>query len=269
MPDSIPDTKRCIVSGGASGIGRCLTRRLLERGHRVFLFDIDKEELKYTTEVHLKQYRSQLSSAVCDLRSIDDVRSTVAKAATILGNRIDILVNMGGISTPQWKDGLSMDDQDTYAQFEAFVATNLTGPFAVSQACIPYMKVTSEGKLNVAQMQHLPRKGAGPCIIHVGSFRAHQSDANQEGYASSKAGLLGLMHSMAITCEQWGIRVNLVAPGRIKVAHESRAGDEGGVDWAGQLEEKDVSEHPVNRAGTPEDVVDAIEYLIDAGFITG
>jgi len=67
---------------------------------------------------------------------------------------------------------------------------------------------------------------AGPCVIHIGSFRAHQSDPNQEGYASTKAGQLGLMHSMAISLAPHGIRVNLVAPGRIKVAHECKDGDE-------------------------------------------
>jgi short-subunit dehydrogenase len=45
---------------------------------------------------------------------------------------------------------------------------------------------------------------AGPCIIHISSFRTFQSDANQEGYAASKAGLLGLVQSMAITCEDLG-----------------------------------------------------------------
>lgn len=110
---------------------------------------------------------------------------------------------------------------------------------------------------------------AGPCILHVGSFRAHQSDPNQEGYASSKAGQLGLMHSMAISLVPFGIRVNLIAPGRIKVAHESKDGDEKGLQWAELNEEKDVQDHPTNRAGRPKDIADAAEYLVSAGFVTG
>lgn len=110
---------------------------------------------------------------------------------------------------------------------------------------------------------------AGPCIIHIGSFRAHQSDPNQEGYASTKAGQLGLMHSMAISLGQWGIRVNLVAPGRIKVDHESKEGDENGSTWEGQNEHKDVQDHPSNRAGRPMDIADAVEYLVNAGFVNG
>lgn len=116
---------------------------------------------------------------------------------------------------------------------------------------------------------HSSDSDSGPCIIHIGSFRAHQSDPNQEGYASAKSGLLGLMHSMAISLQTLGIRVNLIAPGRIKVAHESKDGDEKGMGWAEQNEEKDVDDHPTNRAGRPKDIADAAEYLVEAGFVTG
>lgn len=109
---------------------------------------------------------------------------------------------------------------------------------------------------------------AGPCIIHIGSFRAFQSDPNQEGYASTKAGLLGLMHSMAVSLKPYGVRVNLVAPGRIKVAHESKEGDEKGTEWEELNESKDVDDHLANRAGRPKDIADAVEYLVEAGFVT-
>ncbi|OMP84066.1 putative oxidoreductase [Diplodia seriata] len=111
--------------------------------------------------------------------------------------------------------------------------------------------------------------GPGPCVILVGSFRAHQSDPHQEGYAATKAGQLGLMHSMAVSCGALGVRVNLVAPGRIKVAHECRDGDEKGTTWAETLEDRDVEQHPANRAGMPEDIAQAVEYLVSAGFVTG
>jgi len=74
---------------------------------------------------------------------------------------------------------------------------------------------------------------------------------------------------MAISLQPHGIRVNLVAPGRIKVAHESKDGDEKGITWASLNEEKDVSDHPTNRAGRPKDIADAAEYLVNAGFVTG
>jgi len=256
--------KAILISGGARGIGRGLARHFLQKGHRVFIFDIDEEELNHTVKVHLKEHQSRVSSSLCNLRDVRDIRSKVKEAADFFGGRIDVLINNGGIAHPYWKNGETMENPDTIEQWQAYVETNLTAPFAVSQAVIPFMK--TEPNLAVSGTAS---DGAGPCIIHIGSFRAHQSDPNQEGYASTKAGQLGLMHSMAISCAQWGIRVNLIAPGRIKVAHESKEGDEKGLEWEDTLEEKDMLDHPTNRPGMPEDISQAAEYLIEAGFVTG
>ncbi|CAK1363654.1 putative oxidoreductase [Cercospora beticola] len=255
--------KTAIISGGARGIGRCLVRRFLERGYKVYVFDIDEEELNHTVKNHLKEYTDKgfLGASVCNLRSVDEIREKVEEAAKFLRGRIDVLVNNGGIANPKWKDDETMFNKETFAQWQAYVETNLTAPFAVSQAALPYMK-------NEQRQHDHDTSEAGPCIIHIGSFRAFQSDPNQEGYASTKAGQLGLMHSMAVSLKPYGIRVNLVAPGRIKVAHESKDGDDNGTQWSELNEEKDVADHLANRAGRPKDIADAVEYLVNAGFVT-
>ncbi|KAF2203084.1 NAD(P)-binding protein [Delitschia confertaspora ATCC 74209] len=261
------NSKNVIVSGGARGIGRCLVRTFLEAGHRVYIFDIDEEELNHTTKVHLEKYHKagKVESALCDLRDVKDMRSKVQEAAKFFDNKIDVLINNGGIASPYWKDGKTMEDPDTFPEWQAYIDTNLTGPFAMSQACIPYMK--NKNKDAVADAAH--GQSAGPCIINIGSFRAKMSDPNQEGYAASKAGQLGLTQAMAISLGHLGIRVNLIAPGRIKVAHESKEGDEKGEGWVGQHSEKDIDDHPTNRAGRPRDIADAALYLVGAGFVTG
>lgn len=118
--------KTAIISGGARGIGRCLVRRFLEIGYKVFVFDIDETELEHTTKVHLKQYSDskQLESCICNLRSVDDIREKVKQAAEFLGGRIDVLVNNGGIAAPYWKDGKTMVDQDTITEWQAYVETH-------------------------------------------------------------------------------------------------------------------------------------------------
>jgi ribonuclease Z len=260
-------SKNIIVSGGARGIGRALARYFLEAGHRVYIFDISEEELEHTTKTHLKKYHDdgRLGSAICDLRDVKDIRSKVGEAAKFFDNTIDVLVNNASIASPYWKDGKTMEDPDTFDQWKSYMDTNLTSAFATSQACIPFMKSRQSDAQDGAHKIH----GAGPCIIHIGSFRAHTSDPNQEGYAASKAGQLGLMQAMSISLGHLGIRTNLVAPGRIKVAHECKEGDEKGHDWAGQVSEKDIDDHPTNRAGRPKDIADACLYLIEAGFVNG
>lgn len=263
-PPSRP-SRAILISGGARGIGRGLARTFLQKGHRVFILDIDEGELSHTVNVHLKAYSDRVSSSSCNLRDVNDIRKTVAKAAEFLGGRIDVLINNGGIAHPYWKDGKTMEDPDTLEQWQAYLETNLTAPFVVSQACIPFMKASNQD----SQPNATHDSFAGPSIIHIGSFRAQQSDPNQEGYASTKAGLEGLTQSMAISCEHWGIRVNLIAPGRIKVEHECREADEKGVEWKDTMGQEDVEVHPANRSGKAEDIAHAAEYLIDAGFVTG
>lgn len=110
-----------IISGGARGIGRCLVRRFCERGYRVYVLDIDEEELRHTTHTHLKEYcdAKMLEASVCNLRDIDDIYDKIEKAAQFLGGHIDVLVNNGGIASPQWKDGKTMYDTETVKEWQA------------------------------------------------------------------------------------------------------------------------------------------------------
>ncbi|KAF2396033.1 NAD(P)-binding protein [Trichodelitschia bisporula] len=259
MPDQTP--KNVLITGAAQGIGRCIARHYAEAGHRVFLVDINEEELTYTAKEHLKAHSSRLAYSICNLRSLDSIRETAAKAAKFFNDHIDILINNAGIASPKWKDGKTMLDPSIMPQWQAYMETNLTAPFAMTQACLPYMKRPPEKAEDPTD--------PGPCVILVGSFRAHQSDPDQEGYAATKAGLIGLMHAMAVSCERWGVRVNLVAPGRVKVAHESKEGDQKGKTWEGQEGSEDAEQHPAGRAGTPEDIFHAVQYLVDAGWVTG
>ena len=114
-------SKTAFISGGARGIGRCIVRRFLERGYSVYVIDIDEEELEHTTKSHLKKYLDdgKLGYSVCNLRDISDIQDTVKKAAEFLGGRIEVLVNNGGIATPQWKDGMTMANKETISQWQA------------------------------------------------------------------------------------------------------------------------------------------------------
>lgn len=134
-------------------------------------------------------------------------------------------------------------------------------------------------------------------IIHISSTRAHQAEANHEAYSATKAGLLGLMQSQSVSLAAagTGIRVNAVVPGWIEVENECMKWDleversvaagernrhilhEGkgqGKRWIIRPSGNDVSDgdqawHPAGRVGRVEDMLKAVEFLAESGFVTG
>lgn len=283
-----PKPRNIVLTGGARGIGRALARHLLLGGHKLFLIDVDGDELSHTVNVHLPsvlkaQSQSQspgqsvsdrVSSCTADLRDVKAIQFAVQQAAKFLDGRIDVLINNAGIARPVWPDDKTMED-DVLDEWQAYVETNLTAPFVISRACIPYMKSADksgegEGVLSkeASDSGELDRTPSA-CIINVSSFRARQSEANCEGYGATKAGLLGLTHAMAISGPQWGIRSNAILPGYIDVMHESKRGDEEGKKWAESVDESRHRKHPVGRIGYGEDIAKTVDWLMDAGFVTG
>ncbi|KAB5522127.1 hypothetical protein GE09DRAFT_1293823 [Coniochaeta sp. 2T2.1] len=278
--------RNIVLTGAARGIGRALARHLFLAGHKLFLIDVDGDELSHTVNVHLpsalksqdqsaNQASSRVSSCTADLRDRAAIQSAIEQAAAFLDKRIDVLINNAGIAKPVWSDGKTMED-DVLDEWQAYVETNLTAPFVVSRACIPYMKSadkTGEGE-GILSKEASPSWGElsrtpSACIINISSFRSRQSQANCEGYGASKAGLLGLTHAMAISGAQWGIRSNAILPGYIDVKHECKEGDEQGKKWAEEVDEQRHRKHPVGRVGYGEDIARTVDWLMNAGFVTG
>jgi 3-oxoacyl-[acyl-carrier protein] reductase len=154
--------------------------------------------------------------------------------------RIDILVNNAGIARDQLMLRMKREDWD------AVLATNLTGAFALTQAVLKPMI-----------RQH------GGRIISISSVVAQRGNAGQANYAASKAGLIGFTKAVALEVASRGITVNVVAPGLIETDMTRTLTDEGREEWASQI--------PLGRLGTPADIASAVCFLAsdEASYITG
>lgn len=95
------------------------------------------------------------------------------------------------------------------------------------------------------------------------------SEPNNEPYSATKAGLLGLSQSMAVSLAEDGIRSNAILPGWINVANECLEADRKGMKWEDGLTEDDQKWHLTGRVGKVEDVLRAVEYLTESEFVTG
>ncbi|SDG78205.1 3-oxoacyl-[acyl-carrier protein] reductase [Lentzea fradiae] len=170
-----------------------------------------------------------------DLRT--DASRVVSEAVSVHG-RLDAVVNNAGVQPVEPLPSLGLE------QWRSVVDTNLTGPFAVTQAAV----------------SHLP---AGGSIIHIASIEGTHPAPGHAHYAASKAALI--MHARAAALEYGsrGIRVNTVSPGLIARPGIEAGWPEGVARWQAAA--------PLGRLGTAEDVGDACVFLASdlARWITG
>ncbi|KAM0720034.1 hypothetical protein Q7P37_004169 [Cladosporium fusiforme] len=244
-----------LITGGARGIGRGLTSQLLRSGHRVFILDHNKEELNHTISKFSKSNTQghDFDGVACDLRQPSEIRSAVDRARQLFDGHLDCLINnaafTGGVGAANTGD-MSLDT------WNAALETNLTAPMLMSQHCIPMLAKSAS-------------RSVGGSIIHVSSTRAIMSEPDSEAYAATKAGLLGLSQSMAVSLAPQGVRVNALLPGWIHVENECKAADEQGQKWEDGLSEADHAWHLTGRVGKVEDVLRAVQYLCESEGVTG
>jgi NAD(P)-dependent dehydrogenase (short-subunit alcohol dehydrogenase family) len=165
----------------------------------------------------------------------EETARRAVKAVTEKFNRLDALVSNAGVMVRKPLRQL------TLGEWRKVLDTNLTATFLFARA--------AERSLRAA-------RGA---IVTIASTRAQMSEPNTETYSASKGGLLALTHALAISLGP-DVRVNCVSPGWIV----TKPGE--------KLRRKDHQQHPVGRAGWPQDIAEMVAFLLDgkrAGFITG
>ena len=236
------ETRKCaLVTGGGQGIGRAITRRLLEDGWAVAIAELDREAGK-ETEAEFTPLGPCLFQPT-DVRQEEDVKNAVAAALVRFG-RIDGLVNNAGIA----KARIAKPTELALADWNRVIGTNLTGAFLCAKHAAEHLRAA---------------RGA---IVNIASTRALMSEPDNEVYAASKGGLVALTHALAMSRGP-EVRVNCVSPGWIDVSGEKKKS----ARKAATLSAADHAQHPVGRVGRPEDIAEAVLYLLSAraGFVTG
>ncbi|QIW95715.1 hypothetical protein AMS68_001233 [Peltaster fructicola] len=248
-------SRNYLITGGGRGIGRGLSRSLLQKGHKVFLIDINQDELDHFANQLAQTYTrgKAFDATVCNLRKLDELKAAVEGASKLFAGHLDVLVNnaayTGAVGAANAAN-ISLD------QWNASVETNLTAPLFLSQFCIPLLQKSSS-------------RTVGGSIIHMSSTRAFMSEPDNEGYSATKAGLLGLTNAMSVSLAPQGIRVNAILPGWINVTNESKQADESGQSWEDGLSKDDHQWHLTGRVGKVEDILNAVEYLAESEFVSG
>ena len=226
-----------LVTGASRGIGRAIAMKLAAQGATVVAAAREQNAAATVDEIVAAGGTAEMASVdVADAAAID------ALVAGTLGRhgQIDILVNNAGIT----KDHLML--RMKRADWDAVIATNLTGAFALTQAVLKPMIRQKSGR-----------------IVCISSVVGQSGNAGQANYAASKAGLIGFAKSVAQEVASRNITVNVVAPGLIDTDMTRALTGDAREEWAARI--------PLKRLGTPDDIAAAVCFLAspEASYITG
>jgi 3-oxoacyl-[acyl-carrier protein] reductase len=232
------DGRVAMVTGASQGIGRACAVALAKAGAQVALAARNASKLAEVA-AEIEAAGGKAMAFEMDLASEDSIK-TVTKAVVAQYGKLEILVNNGGIT----RDNLML--RMKLADWNAVLQTNLTGAFLLTQAASSSMLKARWGR-----------------IINISSVVGETGQAGQANYAASKAGLIGLTMSLARELASRNITVNAVAPGYIATPMTDVLND--------QQRSAMLTQIPLDRAGTPEDVASAVVFLASdqASYITG
>lgn len=230
-----------VVTGAGAGIGRAILMHFFGLGWRVAGLDKDAKAL---AELRAALPEGEALLIECDVGTEAAVKAGFADIDRWLGkDPLAALVNNAGIADPYCGplEDLALKD------WQAWIDASLTAAFLCSRAAVPLL-----------------RRAEGAGIVNISSTRAVMSEPETFAYAAAKGGLDALTHAMAVSLGP-EIRVNAVRPGWIETGPWQKASDR----EAAQHREKDRAQHPAGRVGRPEDIAGAVEWLLEAGFVTG
>ena len=227
--------RTAVVTGGASGIGLAIARRLLQSGASLSLWDARADSLTEAAAA-----LNGAHTALVDVRRYASVEAARESALAALG-RIDVLVNSAGITGPNvltwdypldaWSDVLDV---------------NLTGTFHCCRAVVAPMRAADYGR-----------------IVNIASVAGKEGNPNASAYSASKAGVIALTKSLGKELAQTGIRVNCVTPAAVETPMFAQM-TPSHIDYM-------KSKIPMNRFGKPDEIASLVTWLCteECSFSTG
>lgn len=233
-----------IITGGGTGIGKAVGRRLAEAGARAVVVNYSRsEEEAEVTAAALREQGCEGIAVRANVARDDEVRAMVAGAVDRFG-RLDVLVNNAGTTHHIPHSDL---DALTESVWDDVLSVNVKGTFYCARAAAPALRRARGAIVNIASVAGT--RAAGSSIV----------------YGVSKAGVLQLTRNLAIALAP-EVRVNAVAPGLVATRWFLRPL---GEEAARRQEEAVAGQTPLRGIAQPEHVAQAVMGFLAADFVTG
>lgn len=244
MATTFPNERTVILTGAASprGIGRATAHYLAERGWSIGILDVDAESAQKTAQEVADQYGVAAAGAGANIADKGEVDAAIDALEAALP-QVVALVNFAGVSSPVPYLEVTPEEWDRV------LSINLAGVHWATQ--------------RVART--LADNGVGR-IVGISSVSAQRGGGtfSKTPYSASKAGVIGLMRSVARELGPLGVTANVISPGPIDT-------DIMGGTLTEERKTAMAADGVLPRIGTPRDIAAAVAYLIseDSGFVTG
>ncbi len=180
------ENKVAIVTGGAQGFGLAITKRFIQSGAKVLIWDNDTE---YLNKVDLKNTQ-KIEVDISNFRSVENAFASTLKYE----NKVDILVNNAGIAGPNFKTW-----DYPLKEWQKVIDIDLSGVFYCCKVVVPHFIMNNYGR-----------------IVNISSIAGKEGNPNAMPYSAAKAGVIALTKSLGKELAENNISVNCVTPAPAK-----------------------------------------------------
>lgn len=239
--------RKALVTGGASGFGREIAKRLHDAGVGVAILDLDAGK----AAVAAREIGDGVVGVGADVRSADDVAAAVAQTVEVLGGLDTVVVSAGVFHM-----GALEDIREE--QWDLTLDVNLKGAFLTARAASPHLRASARGRM-----------------VMISSDAGKRGFSNLAPYTASKFGLVGLTEALAAELASDGVTVNAVCPVGCPTTGMGQEVLQNKIERVQKSAEEIMAAaavtNPIGRNATEGDVADAVLFLLSehASFLTG